>query len=160
MYGMQFYQRITRDLRFDIGYYYITSDAKGYDEAVETPENTNGPDATYLEERFTGGFQYTLPRINKIRHGMDFHASLFNRYYSSEHPWQVDRLHSGRFDKNLRFLVGYDLRVSRSVNIKAYYNWLARNSSSTAEGNEEFVSNEKDYRQNIFGLDFIYTIGF
>lgn len=160
MYGIQFYQKITKNLRFDIGYYYITSDAKGYDEAVETPENTNGPDATYEEDRITGGFQYSLPRINKKRHAVDFHITFMNRYYLSEHPWQIDRLHAGRVDNNMRFLAGYNIRMSKAVTLKAFYNWMGRDSGSTAEANDLFVSREKDYKQNVFGVEMIYSIDF
>lgn len=159
MYGIQFYQRLHKNFRINLGYYYVTSDAKGYDAAVDTPETTNGPDATFVEERFNFGFQYKFPNIKKVRHNFDFQATMFNRYYSSTHPWQTDPLHAGRYDYNLRFLGGYNVAVSKSVSLKVFYNWLGRNSESTAP-NTRYVSNEKDYRQNIYGVEMIYRIGF
>jgi hypothetical protein len=46
------------------------------------------------------------------------------------------------------------------MKLRAYYNWFGRNSDTGAEINKTFISNEKDYRQNIFGLEFIYKLKF
>jgi len=159
-YGIQLYQKLHKKFRVDVGYQYVTSDAKGYDASYETPETTNGPDATYVEDRFVFGFDWKLPRIKKLRHSFDAKCLIFNRYYSSEHPWQTDRLHAGRVDNNLRFYVNYKLRLNKSWQLTAYYNWLGRDSGTTADLNNDYVSNEKDYRQNIFGLMVAYTLKF
>lgn len=160
VYGLDLYQPIGKKLRLAFGYNYVTSDALGYDAANETPETTNGPDATYVEDQINVALRWKLPKLNKFSHTLTGNVAFLNRYYSSKHPWQIDRLHAGRVDKNLRFYVNYVFVVSRPVQFRAYYNWLGRNSDTTAEPNKEYVSNEKDYRQDIIGLEFTYKIGF
>ena len=159
-YSFQLYQRIHKKVRIDIGYQYITSDAKGYDSSVETPETTNGPDATYVEDRFLFGIVWQPPRIAKRKHSLEGKMGLFKRYYSSSHPWQIDRLHAGRVDENLRFYVYYKLKLNKSWQLTAYYNWFRRKSDTSALLNKRFVSNEKDYRQNIIGLEVTYALKF
>jgi len=157
-YGIQLYQPIHKKIKLEAGYQFITSDAKGYDAAVETPETTDGPDATYEEERFTFGFAWRLPRVLKLNHTFDAKCAFLNRYYSSKHPWQIDRLHAGRVDKNIRLYFNYRIKLNKSMQLTAYYNWYGRDTDTTAEPNKEYVSNEKDYRQNIIGLEFIYNL--
>jgi hypothetical protein len=159
-YSFQLYQRIVKNFRLDLRYEYLTSDAKGYDESIETPETTQGPDATYVEDRYSAGFLWTLPKVKKFRHSFDAEALYFIRYYSSPHPWQIDRLHAGRVDKNLRIYANYKFRWNKDWQFTAFYNWMGRDSYSTAELNDEFVSNEKDYKQNIIGLKLAYSISF
>ena len=159
-YGIQLYQPLHKKIRLELGYQYVTSDAKGYDEAIETPETTNGPDATYEEDRFTLGIVWRLPRIKKLKHELNVKCLFYKRYYLSEHPWQIDRLHAGRVDDILRVYMNYKIRFNKSWQLTAYYNWLGRNSGTTAELNNTYVSNEKDYRQNIFGLEINYTLKF
>ena len=97
--------------------------------------------------------------MKKLRHSLETKMGLFKRYYSSSHPWQLDPLHAGRVDKYLRFFINYKLRLNKSWDLKAYYNWFGRESTSTAP-NKLFISNEKDYRNNVFGLEVIYNLKF
>jgi hypothetical protein len=158
LYGAQFFQPLTKKLRLEVGYQYITSDAKGYDAAVETPETSNGPDPTYVEDRFTLALLWKLPRIKKFYHQLDGRALFFRRYYTTDLPWQIDRLHAGRVDNNLRLYFNYRFSLNKYWQFKLHYNWLGRYSTTTAELNQEFVSNEKDYRQDIFGFEVSYAI--
>jgi hypothetical protein len=157
-YGFQIYQPLHKNFRIDAEYQYVTSDAKGYDASYQTPETTLGPDATYVEDRFTFGFLWTLPKIKKIRHSFEAKSLFFNRFYSSPYPWQIDELHAGRVDKNIRLYFNYEVRLNKNLNITAYYNWFGRDSYTASEGNSEFVSNEKDYKQNIIGLELSYKL--
>jgi hypothetical protein len=161
LYGIELYQRLHKKVRLFASYQYITSDAKGYDASYQTPETTNGPDATYKEDRFYLGFLWKLPRIAKMNNSIEAKGLYFVRYYYSRHPWQLDRLHAGRVDNNLRIYVNYRIRVIKSLDIRAYYVWMGRNSTTSApEINKIYISNEKDYHQNVFGLEFTYTFRF
>jgi len=157
-FGFTLYQPVHKKVRLEIGYQYVNSDAKGYDAAYETPETTLGPDATYAEDRFTLGVLWDLPRIDKIRHSISAKGGFQARYYSSKHPLEIDRLHAGRVDKNLRLFFNYNIRLNSAMRLRAYYYWLGRNSDTSAEINKTFISNEKDYRQNIVGLEFTYRL--
>jgi len=157
-YGIYISQPIIKNLKIDASYQFVTSDAKGYDASYQTPENTTGPDATYTEDRFAFGITYYLPRIAKLKHNLNFRFTFQNRYYSSKHPPLVDPLHAGRVDKNIRMYFNYNLRINKSMQLKAFYNWYGRDSDTYAVINKQYVSNEKDYRQNIFGLEFTYKL--
>ena len=158
LYGIQLYQPIHKKIKLEAAYQFITSDAKGYDASVETPETTDGPDATYVEDRFTLGLAWQLPRLLKRNHSLDAKCSFQNRYYSSKHPLEIDLLHAGRVDKNIRLYFNYKIKLNKSMQLKAYYYWYMRDTETGAEENKIYVSDEKDYRQNLIGLEFIYKI--
>jgi hypothetical protein len=157
-YGISVSQPIIKSLKVDASYQFVTSAAKGYDASYQTPETTTGPDATYAEDRFAFGITYYLPRVFKRKHNLNFRFTFQNRYYSSKHPPLVDPLHAGRVDKNVRLYFNYNIRINRSIQLKAFYNWYGRNSDTYAKINKQYVSNEKDYRQNIYGLEFTYKL--
>lgn len=159
-YGFQLYQPLHKKFRIDLGYFFGTSDAKGYDAATKTENDNDGPDATYVEDKFTIGFYWSLPKIKSKRHSLDAKVMIFNRYFSSEHPVEVDLLHAGRIDRNLRVYANYRFKLNSSWQFTAFYNWLGRDSYSSSEVNNEYVSDEKDYRQDIIGLDVVYTFKF
>jgi hypothetical protein len=159
-YGAQIYQYLHKKIRLDLSYQFITSDAKGYDASYQTPETTNGPDATYVEDRIAIGLLWKLPKLKKMNNSIDAKISFMNRYYSSKHHPLLDPLHAGRVDKNIRLYFNYRVKLSKSVQIKAFYNWYIRNTETAAEINKKFISNEKDYRQNLIGLEFAYKLKF
>jgi hypothetical protein len=159
-YGFYLYQPVHKNVRLEFGYQFVDSDAKGYDASYETPETTLGPDATFDEDRFTFGVLWELPEVFKLKHNLYAKCGFQSRYYSSKHPLEIDRLHAGRVDRNLRLYFNYNINLNKSMKLRAYYNWFGRNSDTGAEINKTFISNEKDYRQNIFGLEFIYKLKF
>jgi len=157
-YGFQFWQPLHKNVALEVGYQYITSDAKGYDASYQSPGAIDAPDATYAEDRYTGAILWRLPQIRKIRHSLEGRINVMNRYYSSSRPLEFDRLHAGRVDHNLRLYFNYRITVMKNMNIKVFYNWYGRNSGTSAVANDQFISNEKSYRQNIVGMEFSYNL--
>jgi hypothetical protein len=157
-YGIQIWQSIHKTVRLELGYQYITSEAKGYDASYQLPGALNAPDATYAEDRFSGAILWRLPKIKKIRHSLEARFNVMNRYYSSSRPLEYDRLHAGRVDHNLRLYFNYRIKVYKNTEIKLFYNWFGRNSGTSAVANDQFVSNEKSYKQNIIGMAFSYNL--
>lgn len=160
LYGIKVFQKLNKKLKVDFGYNYITSDAKGYDESFETKENNNSPDATYIEDQFSLGFNYSLPKVLKKRNYLDVEARAMNRYYLTDKYIEEDKLHAGRYDENLRFYFKYNIRLSKSIDISAFYNYLIRDTETSSEINREDVSEEKDYFQNVAGFEVKYSFGF
>ena len=159
-YGAQIYQGVHKRVKIEAGYQFVTSDAKGYDASFQTPETTFGPDATYVEDRFTFGLAWQLPKIKKMSNSFSAKVGFQNRYYSSSYRPIIDPLHVGRVDKNIRWYFNYKLRLNKKMQLRAYYNLYIRDTETGAEINKQYVSNEKDYKQNIFGLEFIYKLKF
>ena len=160
LYRFKLWQRFLKDFTFEFTYQYIYSDAKGYDEPGEDKETSDDGDATYEEDGFIFGLMYRLPRIKKRYHTLEFETVIYNRYYKTEKPVNIDRLHAGRVDNNLRFYITYYLSVTKNWKFKAFYRWLGRDSGTTSVLNEKFVSNEKDYIQNQVGIELEYRFGF
>ncbi|MCB0804298.1 MAG: hypothetical protein KDC05_00790 [Bacteroidales bacterium] len=159
-YRIQLYQELTDDLRFEIGYEYITSDAKGYDAAYETPETTDGPDATYDEDVLQIGLRWQPPRIKKHYHEFYVSADYSSRYYSSSHPVEIDALHAGRVDRVIHLELDYRYKINKHFDIKAFFDWYGRDTETTSDVNSEYVSDEKDYIQHIYGLQLDYSLDF
>ncbi len=160
LYGINIYQGITKNLKLDFGYQFVTSDAKGYDSSVETPETTTGPDATFEEDRFTFGIFWRLPKLKKHSNNLEFDFAMLYRYYSSPYRPIQDPLHVGRVDKNYRVLITYNIYLIRSFKLSLFYNWLMRDTDTKAKINSLYVSNEKDYRQDRIGFTLEYKLRF
>jgi hypothetical protein len=156
-YGFNIYQPIHKKVKLEFAYQYITSDAKGYDAAYETEATSDGPDADYVEDRLTFGLNWRLPNIKKRLHYLIIKCAIQNRYYSSIHPLEIDQLHAGREDNNLRLYFNYKIKLNKKMQIKAFYNWYVRDTETTAIPNKTYVSDEKDYNQNMVGLEFLYN---
>jgi hypothetical protein len=160
LYGINLYQRLHKNFRLDAAYTYVTSDAKGYDEAYETPETTTGPDATFAEDRFKIGFYWKLPKLAKRRNDLTVSFNYLMRYYSSAYTAIEDPLHAGRVDANYRLFFTYHISVLKNFDLTVYYNWLMRDSRTESPINSVYVSNEKDYRDDVIGLKLRYKIKF
>ncbi|RKY55084.1 MAG: hypothetical protein DRP93_04055 [Candidatus Neomarinimicrobiota bacterium] len=157
-YITRIYQKVHKNITLDAEYQFITSDAKGYDASYQTPETTLGPDATYVEDRFSFGVSWKLPKIFKKTNSLNVKSSFQNRYYSSKYRPITDPLHAGRVDKNVRLYFDYRISFNKSLKLKAFYYRYMRDSSTEAELNKQYISDEKDYTQNLIGLEFIYTL--
>lgn len=158
MYRFKLTQRLFRKLSADFTYQFTTSDAKGYDESGESKTLSDDSDATYEEDGFIFGLKWKMPRIKDRYHSLDFETLVYKRYYSTTSSVELDKLHAGRVDDNLRFYLKYYLSVSSSFKFKAYYNWYYRDSGTTSNINEEYVSDEKDYKQYRLGFSLVYKM--
>jgi len=160
LYGFRIFQSLTDDLDFNIGYYYTTSDAKGFDEPVETKLTADDSDASNYEHIYFAGLDYMLPKVFSLNNDISIDVQYQRAFYTTDHYLELDPLHAGRYDYNYRFVVNYNLDLFKDFSISAYYNWIGRESSTSAEENREYVSNEKDYTQYRVGLRFNYIIKF
>jgi hypothetical protein len=160
LYGINLFQPLHKNFRLDVAYQYVTSDAKGYDSSVDTPETTTGPDATFAEDRFSIGFVWKLPKLAKRSNNLDVDFLLLNRYYSSSHSPLQDPLHAGRYDKNYRIFASYNIRLKKYLKLSLFYNWLMRDTDTKALINSNFVSKEKDYHENRIGFKLVYSLKF
>lgn len=157
-YGVKLYQPLNKKLRVEAGYRFSTSDAKGYDSTVDMPATTTGPDASYEEDFFSLALRYSLPKLMKHSQAINLESTFAIRYYSSPHPLELDEEHAGRVDKNFRTYITYTYYLARNMNIAAFYNFYVRDTDTKAEENREYISNEKDYKQNLLGVKFSYTL--
>lgn len=160
LYRIKIFQPLFDNLTLEASYQFVTSDAKGYDEAGEDKEISDDGDATYDEDGFIVGLVWKMPRIFDRYNTLEFETIIYNRYYQTDKPVNVDKLHAGRVDNNLRFYLTYYLSVSRAFKVKAFYKWYQRDSGTTSDINNEFVKDEKDYRQNQMGIELIYRFDF
>jgi len=160
LYGIKLYQPIFKNFRLEASYEYVTSKAKGYDASYQTPETTTGPDASYVEDQFTIGFRWKLPKLAKRKNDFDVQFDYMIRYYSSPYPPLVDPLHAGRVDHNYRLFFVYNIDLLKSLDLSLYYHWYMRDSDTKALINSIYVSNEKDYNQSRIGLSLLYKLKF
>jgi len=158
--GFKLYQPINKKFKLTLGYKFTNSDAKGYDEPFESINNTDDSDATHVEDRFTFAFNWKLPRLLKHSNDFDVECRLMNRYYSSKRYLEQDKMHAGRVDKNVRLYFTYNIKMKRNLKLSAFYYWFKRNSDTEAIPNKELISNEKDYRQDQYGLKVTYNLKF
>jgi len=160
LYGFRIYQSLFNNLDLNFGYFYTTSDAKGYDELNETKVNSDDSDATNYEHAYFAGFDYVLPKVFSRNNDISIDVQYLRAFYTTDKYLEVDPLHAGRFDYNYRLYVNYNIDLMENFSATAFYNWFGRESSTSAEVNREYVSNEKDYTQFRVGINFNYIIRF
>jgi hypothetical protein len=160
LYGFRIYQSLLKNLDINFGYFYSTSDAKGFDEPGETKENSNDSDASNYEHTYFAGLDYALPKVYSLNNDISIDAQYQRAFYTSGHFLELDPLHAGRYDYNYRVFINYNLDLFKNFSMTFFYNWYGRESSTSAEANREYVSNEKDYTQYRIGINFNYLIKF
>jgi hypothetical protein len=160
LYGLRIFQKLTDKLDANIGYYYITSDAKSYDEPGETKKTSDDSDASNYEHVYAIGFDYQMPKLFKLKNEISIDAQYQRAFYTTNHFLELDPLHAGRYDYNYRVFVNYNWDIFKNFSLTAFYQWMARESSTSAEANREYVSDEKDYTQYRIGIKFNYSFSF
>jgi hypothetical protein len=157
LYRIKLFQRLNRTFRLELAYQFTHSDAKGYDQPHETKAISDNSDATYDEDSFAAGLIWNLPRLKKRSQNVKAEFLVINKYYTTKKFLEEDRLHAGRVDNNLRIFFTYSYNLSKSFDLSAFYNWYYRNSGSSSPLNDEYISDEKDYLQNQFGIEITYS---
>lgn len=158
--GVNLRQKITKDLSLEAGYSYTMSNAKGFDQAGETKESSDDSDGSYNENSYDFRVLWSLPKLKGFRHSIDFGFSYMDRRYTTNKLPDADQLHSGREDDNFEISGSYSIDLSRKLSIELFYNGFLRDANSIYQLNSEFISDEKDYRQNQLGLTVIYNFDF
>jgi hypothetical protein len=145
-------------LQTNFGFFYTRSFARGYDEASETLAISDEGDASFYDNRIYASAKWSLPAFRKLKdHDITLNGSLAHRKFSSLKYVEIDPLHAGRVDQNIRFSIIYGFKVSKSVDANIFYNFLKRNAGSRSTINDEFISLEKDYNQNQIGFSVKYN---
>lgn len=160
LFAFRIFQAITDELDVNVGYSYITSDAKGYDEPGETRETSDDSDATNYEHIYTAGLDLRLPKIFSLNNDISIDAQYQRAFYTTDHYVEQDPLHAGRYDYNYRIFLNYNWEIFSKFSLTAFYHWMGRESSSPSDLNKEYISNEKDYTQYRVGIRFNYLIRF
>ena len=160
LFGGKIYQRLTKNLDINVAYYYITSDAKGYDEAGEIRETSDDSDATNYEHVYSLGFDFKMPKIFSLKNDISIDAQYQRAFYTTTNYVELDPLHAGRYDYNYRVFVNYSWDIFKNFSMTAFYHWMGRESSSPSDINREYISNEKDYTQYRLGVRFNYEFRF
>jgi hypothetical protein len=160
MYGFQINQAITKELKVDLGFEFTNSRAKGYDEPGETLETSDDADANNVANGFLFGLSYQLPKIMNLKSNLNAGLDYDLKYYTTDNYVEVDPEHAGRVDNSLAISVNYNVEISKSFSIGAFYKWSGRDSYTSSEINSNYVSNEKDYKQNQVGLELSYGLKF
>ncbi len=160
LYGFRIYQAVTDYLNVNLGYSYITSDAKGFDEPGETKEISDDSDATNYEHVYIAGFDLTLPRVFSLENVLSVDVQYQRAFYTTDNYIELDPLHAGRYDYNYRVFVNYNWDIFKNFSVIAFYHWMGRESSSPSDINKDYISDEKDYTQYRTGISFNYSVSF
>ncbi len=159
-FGIRLFQSVSENLKMELAYEFINSDAKGYDEPGETKRTADESDASFYEHGFFARGIYKLPPVLNIKHSVDAELGYMKRYFTSEHYLELDALHVGRVDDVVELSASYNIRLLKTLNMSVFYNFFFRDANTSATENQSLVSDEKDYRANQVGLSFNYYLKF
>ncbi len=157
IFGIRIYQSIKDKVKFKIGYQYVISNAKGFDNSQETKENSDDSDPSFKADEISGSVEYPLPRIFNKQHTISLDVDYKRSCFSSKHYLELDRMHAGRIDRFYKIEINYEIKLLRSLSISGFYKWCKRDSDTRAEANKVYLSQEKDYTQQQFGLAVTYS---
>jgi len=155
-YAINFYQSVKEILKFEAGYQFVISKAKGFDEIQETRDNSNDSDASYKADEYSCAINWTLPNLLRKPNNINVDFEYRRTCFSSKHYLEIDRMHAGRIDNFYKIGINYEIKLLRPLSISGFYRWCKQDSDTRAEANKEFISQEKDFTQQQFGLKFTY----
>lgn len=160
MFGFRVYQKLMKNLDVTFGYFYSTSDAKGFDEPTETKELSDDSDATNYDHTYFAGLDLILPKVFSMNNDISLDFQYQRTFFTTDNYVELDPLHVGRYDYNYRVIVNYNLALINNLSTTIFYNWYLREASSPSDYNKEYISDEKDYTQYRIGINFNYLIRF
>ncbi len=160
LYGIRGFHQITRKISADAGYKYVTSNAKGYDEAGETKENSDDGNGSYAEHIISAGLNLQLPSVFNLDNSLGLTGEFSRRDYTAPETDIADRYHAGRYDKYYTLEVSYAVSIMENILITAFFRTVSRDAETSVKINQSFVSSEKDFSQKLFGLSFNYNYEF
>lgn len=156
-YSADLYQSLWNNkLKFELGYHFITSNAKGYDDPQETKDNSDDSDPSYNADEYCGVIKLPLPRVYKRAHNISFNFIYKRSCFTSDHYLELDPLHAGRYDDLYKIKINYEIQLLNPLAVSGFYYWYKQNSNTRAAQNKTLVSQEKDYKQQLCGLTFTY----
>lgn len=155
-YGFQVVQGIGKKVDMEFGYEFGTSDAV----ATDGPQEPN-PDADADNEgdAYMLGVTWQMPKIFKRNQSLGAGAEYLKRYYTTNNYVEEDPEHAGRVDDVINLDFNYQMKLSKAFDVSLFYKWFGRNSGSPSF-NDQYLSNEKDYKQWQLGLEVIYSLKF
>jgi len=159
-FGFRIYHKLLNNLNIRLGYLYSYSDAKGFDEPMETKDNSDDADATNYEHAYFTGFDILLPKIFSRANDLSIDFQYRRTFFTTDNYVEQDLLHAGRYDYNYRVFINYNISVLTNFSATVFYNWYAREAGSGSEINNGYISDEKDYTQYRIGVSFNYLIKF
>lgn len=162
LYGFRIYQLLTKNIKVDAGYKYITSDAKGIDVVNDTDEVTLATrgDADYEEHIYSVGAAFKFPKVFDLKNDISITGQYQRRFFTTNHFLELDPIHAGRHDSNIRVYAKYNIYVLSNLSVAPFFNWIFRDSDTSAELNKEYLSDEKDYTQYQIGIKINYKFQF
>jgi hypothetical protein len=155
-YGFQIFQGISKKVDMEFAYEFMTSDAAGTDGPQEPNPDA---DADNEGDAFMLGVTWQLPKIFKRSHSLGGGFEYLKRYYTTNNYVEEDPEHAGRVDDVINLDFNYQLKLSKAFDVSLFYKWFGRNSGSPSF-NDQYLSNEKDYKQWQLGLEVTYSLKF
>jgi hypothetical protein len=155
-YGFLIVQGVGKKVDVELGFDFMTSDAAGNDG----PQEPNlDADADNEGDTYMLGVSWQLPKIFKRNHSLSAGFEYLIRYYTTNNYIKEDPEHAGRVDKIKNLDFNYQLKLSKAFEVGLFYKWFGRDSGSPS-WNDEYLSDEKDYRQGQVGLEVTYGLKF
>jgi hypothetical protein len=154
---LQLKQKINKMFTIKAAWRLLNSDATYYDDGAPLPEDPY-PVPDYDREYFIGGVYCYFPKIFNMKNRL-IATYYFNRkFYTTGLPPDIDPLHSGRKDYNHALRLNYKVSLTKDIDLAALIFYDSRNSGSTLPDNDEYIAEERDFRQFRFGLEFTYNL--
>jgi hypothetical protein len=160
LYGFRVFHDFNKKISADAGYRFISSDAKGFDEPGESKGSSDDADASNNEHLFSAGITFQMPPVFKLDNTLQLSGQYSRRNYTTPVSRTLDVYHAGRSDNSYNLEIDYSIAVLRNFSISAFFNYVTRITETSIDQNQAFLTAEKDFSQNLIGLNFNYTFTF
>jgi hypothetical protein len=155
-YGLTVLQPVLKKTKIEIGIQFETSDTKDLDKTIYTLDHYS--DASNKEGELRLEINRSLPRIRKINHYLELRYSYARRYYTTKNYYKYDPIHAGRIDDVMDFHLRYNLRLNSNMRLIVYYDRSQRFLNNSLDISRDFLMEEKNYKQNLFGILITYDL--
>ncbi len=157
--GVKVAYPLTNRIKLNAGYQYAYNDAKGIDEEGEDKLTSDDPDATFMENKFDLKAGFSPLIRSKRKQSIDFQTSFAERDYTSAKAYRDDPTHVGRTDHIYSFTLTYGIQWTGKIKTSIVLNRNFRYSTSAGSAYyRELLADDKNYTQNLLGIQFNYKI--
>lgn len=157
--GLKLDYPLTSSIKLNLGYQFAFNDAKGTDQSGENKHNSDDPDAGFKENRADIKATYSLTHHKRKKQTLELQGSFTTRNYTTLKTYRDDPTHAGRIDNIYSVTLQYGIKWTNKIKTTIIFNHNFRNSTNTgSDFYQNFLRNEKDYRQNLYGIQLNYKI--
>lgn len=157
--GLKLEYPVTSNLKFAFGYQFAFNNAKGIDQSGEVKDESDDPDAGFYENKIDIKAAFSPKHYHRKKQTLELLGSYIARDFTSPKKYRDDPTHVGRKDNIYSITLQYSIKWTSAIKTAIIVNHNFRRSiNSGSDYYRYFLMDEKNYSQNLYGIQLNYKI--